>query len=621
MKKLYVLLPAIIAMLFLTESFAQNTSKVTNTLLKSAKRSFGWQGESFLLNGKSFIVRSGEMHYPRVPRAYWRDRFKKAKAMGLNTITTYVFWNLHEPTPGKFDFTGNLDVAEFVREAGQEGLYVIVRPGPYICTEWDFGGIPAWLLKTPDMKVRTSDPRFVEAARKYIAEVGKQLAPLQITHGGNIILTQVENEYGSFGSGHDYMNTVKKMIKDAGFDDLLYTADGSADYMLSGGTLPDLLSVINFGAGDGIEDEFKSFAKFRQNVPRMSGEYWIGWFDHWGAKHQTVKPEVVAKGVEWMLDNNISFSLYMFHGGTSFGFMNGANYSKKEPYQPDTTSYDYDSPLDEAGRPTPKFYAIREVIKKHLAPGETLPDVPASPELIEIPQFDLKETAGILSLLGKPVKSEKPLSMEDIGQSYGYVLYRKNLDKDLSGELKFDALNDYGQIFINGKKVDTLDRRLKQNALTIDAKAGSTLDILVENGGRLNFGKEFIYDRKGIIGQVLLNNEPVKDWEIYSLPLNDLSSLKSRKSSSGSEFPRFYRGSFNLKSVGDTFLDTTTWDKGNVWVNGHHLGRFWRIGPQQTLYVPVTWLKKGKNEVVILELGTPRRASLRGVKNQIFENQ
>lgn len=615
MKKCYILLPALVVAVLIANGFGQ-----TNAAFTKASRSFSWKGESFLLDGKPFIVRSGEMHYPRVPRAYWRDRFKMAKAMGLNTITTYVFWNLHEPQPGKFDFTGNLDIAEFVREAGQEGLYVIVRPGPYICTEWDFGGIPAWLLKEPDMKVRTSAPRFVEAARKYIAEVGKQLAPLQITHGGNIIMTQVENEYGSFGKDHDYMNAVKKMIEGAGFDNLLYTADGSADYMLSGGTLPETLSVINFGAGDGIEDEFKNFAKFRREVPRMSGEYWIGWFDHWGAKHQTVKPEIVAKGVEWMLSNNISFSLYMFHGGTSFGFMNGANYSKKEPYQPDTSSYDYDSPLDEAGRPTPKYYAIRDVIMKHLAQGETLPDVPASPQTIEIPQFDLKEAAGMLSLLGKPVKSEKPLSMEEIGQNYGYVLYRKKLDKDFSGELKFDALNDYGQIFINGKKVGTLDRRLKQNTLTIDAKAGSTLDILVENGGRLNFGRDFIYDRKGIVGQVWLNGVPVTNWEIYSLPLDNLSGLKSGKTSD-KEFPKFYRGSFNLKSVGDTFLDSTSWDKGNVWVNGHHLGRFWKIGPQQTLYLPAQWLKKGKNDVVVLELGTPRKASLRGVKNQIFDNQ
>jgi beta-galactosidase len=402
---------------------------------------------------------------------------------------------------------------------------------------------------------------------------------------------------------------------------MLYTADGPSDAMLSGGTLPDTLAVINFGAGDGIEKQFANFAKFRQNVPRMSGEYWIGWFDHWGAKHQTVKPETVAKGVEWMLENKISFSLYMFHGGTSFGFMNGANTSRTDPYQPDTSSYDYDSPLDEAGRPTPKYYALRDVIKKYLPAGETLPEVPATRDLIEIPAFDLKETTGLMSLLGKPVRSGKPMSMESIGQNYGYVLYRKKLVKAFSGELKFDSLRDYGLIYVDGKAIGTIDRRLKQNAVTINAKEGSTLDILVENNGRLNFGREFNLDRKGIIGDVWLGGESLKDWGMFGLPLTDLSALKSKKDSSENDFPKFYRGSFNLTATGDTFLDTTSLGKGFVWINGHNLGRFWKIGPQQTLFVPEGWLKKGKNDVIALDVATPRKATLRGVKNQIFENQ
>jgi len=587
---------------------------------KKAAHTFTSQGEDFMLDGKPFIIRSGEMHYPRVPRAMWRDRFRKAKAMGLNTITTYIFWNLHEPTPGKFDFTGNLDVAEFIREAGQEGLYVIARPGPYICTEWDFGGIPAWLLKSTDLKVRTGDPRFLDASRKYMAAVGRQIAPLQITYGGNIIMTQVENEYGSFGKDHEYVAAVKKSIQDAGFDNLLFTSDGPSENLLTGGTLPDTLSVINFGSGDAPEKEFASFAKFRQNVPRMTGEYWIGWFDHWGAKHETVKPEVVAKGVDWMLANKVSFNLYMFHGGTSFGFMNGANTSRNEPYQPDTSSYDYDSPLDEAGRPTAKYFALRDVIKKYLPAGETLPEVPATRDLIEIPAFELKRSANITTLLGKPVVSPRPLSMEEIGQNYGFVLYRKKLASTFNGELKFDSLRDYGLVYIDGKAVGTLDRRLKQNALSINVSAGSTLDILVENNGRINFGRDFNLDRKGIVGDVWLGSEAVKDWEIYGLPLSDVSPTRTGKSPALGEFPAFYRGSFDLKTTGDTFLDTTTWGKGHVWVNGHHLGRFWRIGPQQTLFVPAGWLRKGKNEVVVLDLGTPQKALLRGVKNQIFGN-
>jgi beta-galactosidase len=583
-----------------------------------AKHAFGWKGENFLLDSKPFIIRSGEMHYPRVPREYWRDRFKKAKAMGLNTITTYVFWNLHEPTPGKFDFTGNLDVAEFVREAGQEGLYVIVRPGPYICTEWDFGGFPSWLLKTPDMKVRSSDQRFLEAAARYMKEVGKLLAPLQINHGGNIIMTQVENEYGSFGKDHDYMRAVEKIIRDAGFDNQLYTADGSADYMLIGGTLPDIPSVINFGADDTIAGEFENFAKFRKEVPRMSGEFWIGWFDHWGEKRHTVAPEVPAKGVDWMLTNGISFSLYMFHGGTSFGFMAGANSSKEMPIEPDTSSYDYDSPLDEAGRPTKKFFALRDVIQKHF-PGEKFPGLPAENPMIEIPNFELKETTGIEQLVKRPTKSKEPLTMESLDQSYGFVLYRKAIDKAVSGRLTFGEIRDYAVISQGGKVLGTLDRRLKQNSLDVKLEGGKPLDILVENMGRINFGGRLVDDRKGIIGEVKLDDSTLTDWEVYSLPMTDLNSLRFSRKQQNS--PVFYRGSFELKSVGDSFMDTSSWEKGHVWINGHHLGRFWKIGPQQTLYVPASWLQKGRNDVIVLDVGRPAKTSLQGVKDQIFGNQ
>jgi len=585
-----------------------------------AGRTFGWKGSDFLLDGKPFIVRSGEMHYPRVPRAYWRDRFRKAKAMGLNTLTTYVFWSLHEPKRGQFDFTGNLDIAEFVREAKEEGLFVIVRPGPYICTEWEFGGIPAWLLAEPDMKVRTSDDRFMEAAGKYLIEVGKQLAPLEIANGGNILMVQVENEYGSFGKDNEYIAAVRDMIRTAGFSGQLFTSDGSLDYMLQNGTLPDALSVINFDSSDDPMKEFANFAKFRQGVPRMTGEYWIGWFDHWGEKRHTVNPEIVARGVDTMLRSGISFNLYMFHGGTTFGFMNGANYSSKEPFQPDTSSYDYDSPLDEAGRPTTKYFAIRDVIRKYLPPGEVLPEVPVSAELIEIPAFELEQSADLLSLLGKPTSSVSPLSMEQVGQNYGFVLYRTKLERDLSGVLMIEA-RDYAHVFVNGSLIGKLDRRKGESSIAVDARAGSILEILVENGGRLNFGKDFIFDRKGINGRVTLDGTAIENWQIFSLPLDDLSRLKFRRNTKPGPGPTFYRGSFKLHTLGDTYLDTTMWGKGHVWVNGHHLGRYWKIGPQQTLFVPAGFLKKGKNEVIVLETDTPRKTTLMGVKAQIFGNQ
>lgn len=615
MKKIPKLIFSIVFVLVLTSlNFPNNPT-----------RSFGWQGENFLLDGKPFVIRAGELHYPRVPKIYWRDRMKKAKAMGLNTINTYIFWNLHEPTKRNFDFSESLDVVEFVKTAQEEGLYVIVRPGPYICTEWEFGGIPSWLLAEKDMKVRTSDQRFLDASKIYMKQVGKLLAPLEIAKGGNILMVQVENEYGSFGEDKVYMEAIKDQIKEAGFSGQLFTSDGSLDSMLKNGTLTDVLSVINFGVDQkdsigNVKKNFENFAKFRQNVPKMVGEYWVGWFDHWGEKRHTVDAKPVAESLDYLLENNISFSLYMYHGGTTFGFMNGANYSKDVPYQPDTSSYDYHSPLDEAGKPTEKFYAIRDVIKKHLSAGETLPDMPQSPELIEIPQFELKENASIFSLLGKPKISETTLSMEETGQNYGFILYRKKLNSAKNGELKFENVRDYAHIFSNGNFVGKLDRRLKQDSLNVNFSNLNTLDVLVENGGRLNFGKEFIYDRKGLTGKVSIGDEELKGWEIYNLPLNNLSSLKFKKANTKQGVPTFYRGSFNLNTLGDTYLDTTDWGKGHVWVNGNHLGRYWKIGPQQTLFIPANFLKKGKNEVIVLETDLASKMVLRGIKQQIFAN-
>lgn len=327
-------------------------------------QTFGWKDAQFQLNGKPFVIRGGEMHFSRIPRAHWRSRLQMLKAMGLNTVGTYLFWNLHEPRPGHFDFSGQNDIAAFVRIAQEEGLWVILRPGPYACAEWEFGGYPAWLLKTPDMRVRTSDPQFVAAATRYLGEVGKQLASLQVAHGGPIIMVQVENEYGSFAADHAYMGSIRDALRAAGFDGQLYTADGATQKMLDGGTLPDVLPVVNFG--DDPAGSFAELEKFRAGLPRMAGEYYPGWFDHWGDQHHTGKLDNVLKDIGWMLERDVSFSLYMFHGGTSFGFMNGANYSSKEPFQPDTTSYDYAAPLDEAGRPTPAYFALRKLIGKHL---------------------------------------------------------------------------------------------------------------------------------------------------------------------------------------------------------------------------------------------------------------
>jgi len=599
----------ILAILLLTVnfSFAQN-------------RTFSIQGENFMLDGKPFLIRSGEMHYPRVPREHWRDRFRKAKALGLNTITTYIFWNLHEKQQGKFDFSGNLDVAEYAKIAQEEGLLMIVRPGPYICTEWDFGGIPSWLLREKDMQVRTKDKRFLAANERYMREVGKRLAPLEIHKGGNIIMVQVENEYGSFGDDHEYMNAIKESIQKTGFSVPLFTSDGPSEKLLKGGTLPDVAAVINFGADDNINEQFKNFRDFRSKVPRMVGEYWIGWFDHWGEKHHKVEGEIVARGVESYLQNDISFNLYMFHGGWSFGYMAGANYSRRSPYEPDISDYDYDSALDAGGRTTPKYNAIRGVMKRYLK-DEKLPEVTDDTKFIEISAFELQESANLFDgvKLPKPIRSENPLPMESLGQNHGFVLYRRKLDSDVNGKVEFKQQRDYSHVFVNRNFVGKLDRRLREQSIDLNAKKDDVLDVLVENMGRINFGKDFIYDRKGITEKVSFDGKELNNWEIFSLPFDDLSKIKFSKKSV--ENPVFFRGEFSLNETGDTFLDMRNWGKGHVWVNGHHLGRFWQIGPQQSLYVPVGWLKKGKNSIVVLDLENKGNRTIKSGKEILYETK
>jgi beta-galactosidase len=570
----------------------------------------------FTLDGKPFRVISGEMHYPRIPRAYWRDRLRMARAMGLNTITTYVFWNQHEPRPGKYDFDGNNDVAEFIREAQQEGLYVILRPGPYVCAEWEWGGYPSWLLKDRDIVVRSSDPKFMVPATRWLQRLGKELAPLQIGNGGPIILTQVENEYGSYGSDHAYMEQIRQALVDAGFTkSQLYTADGPEQ--VPAGSLPDLPVGINFG-GEKQGDAQKAFAtlkKSRAAGPFFNSEYWAGWFDHWGGKHAHTNADAQAANLKWMLDQGYSVSIYMFHGGTSFGWMNGANSDDKGSYEPDVTSYDYDSVLDESGRPTPKYYAFRDIIAK--ATGVTPPPVPEVAAAISVPSLAMSEAASLWDNLPKPVLSEQILSMEDVDQAYGYILYRTRLEKPVEGELVLDQLHSYARVYLNGTLVGTIDRRLKQDRLSLKStEPDARLDILIENTGRVNFGHTIAGERAGITKQVTLAGRPVMGWEIYPLPMTELGKLKfSSKPCSG---PCFYRGDFKLASTGDTFLDTGEFSKGELWLNGRALGRIWNAGPQRTLYAPGPWLEKGKNEVVVFDIDGQSGRSLQGREKPVL---
>ncbi len=576
----------------------------------------GIDGDHFALDGRPLQIISGELHYERIPHEYWRDRLKKARAMGLNTISTYVFWNLHEPKPGVYDFTGSLDVAEFVRIAQEEGLYVILRPGPYACAEWDLGGLPAWLLADPNIVLRSADEKFLAPAERWLQRLGRELAPLQITHGGPIIAVQVENEYGSFGNDHAYMKRILAALLNAGLGEvLLYTADGGDE--LPAGTLPDIHAVVNFGPGE-AKAEFAKLQKFRPGRPMMSGEYWDGWFDHWGEKHQTTDAAQQAQELDWILSQGYSINLYMFQGGTSFGFMNGANWDHKN-YEPDVTSYDYDSPVSESGALTKKYFAFRDVIAKH-CPGVAIPDPPVPLPVIEVPEFELTQSAPLWTNLPAPISVERPRSMETFGQSYGYILYRTKIKDAISGELRIHELRSYARIFVNGKPVGTLDRREKQDRLRIEASADSTLDILVEGTGRINFTTELRNERQGINASVTLGGKEVSAWQVFLLPMDDLAMLQFHESLKNiADEPAFYRGHFDLREAGDTFLDTRGWGKGAVWINGHALGRFWNLGPQQTLYVPAPWLRKGANEVIVFTQERPTNPRIHGLRAPILD--
>jgi beta-galactosidase len=571
----------------------------------------------FLLDGEPIQIISGEMHYARSPRAYWRDRLRKARAMGLNTISTYVFWNFHESVPGHYDFSGRRDVAAFIRIAGEEGLHVILRPGPYVCAEWELGGYPAWLLADTAMVLRSTYPGFTRAAERWLDRLGQELTPLLASNGGPIIAVQVENEYGSFGSDTAYLAWQRDALRHAGFRDvLLYTADGRSQ--LPHGTLPDLPAVVNFGPGS-AERSFAALHRFRPDEPLMSGEYWAGWFDQWGQPHQETDAARQTRELAWMLDRGYSVNLYMFHGGTTFGFMNGANIDHGA-YHPQTSSYDYDAALDESGRPTPKYFAFRDVIARH-EPGVTLPPVPASPPTIAIPPFTLRGAASLWDELPAPVHTARPRSMEHVGQSYGYILYRTRVSGPRRGELVIRDVRDYAQVYVNGALAGTLDRRLAQDSLALSIpEGGAQLDILVENGGRVNYTTALRDERKGITHSVSFGGRELTGWDVFPLPMPVVPRphFTDRAAPAG---PAFYRATFHLEHVGDTFLDTRGWGKGTVWVNGHQLGRFWRIGPQQTLYLPAPWLREGENEVVVFDLETPSQRTMRGLDRPVRDER
>ena len=477
--------------------------------------------KTFLLNNKPFVIKAAEIHYPRIPKEYWEHRIEMSKDLGMNTICLYIFWNLHEQKEGKYDFSGNKDVAEFCRLAQKHGMYVIVRPGPYVCAEWEMGGLPWWLLKKQDIRLREQDPYFMERTKLFMNEVGKQLADLQISKGGNIIMVQVENEYGSFGTDKPYIAEIRDIVKGAGFNEVpLFQCDWNSNF--ENNALEGLLWTINFGTGANIGDQFRRLKELRPDTPLMCSEFWSGWFDHWGAKHETRSASALVNGLKEMLDQNISFSLYMTHGGTSFGHWGGANFPN---FSPTCTSYDYDAPISESGKATPKYYEVRELLKNYLPEGQSLPQIPDSIPTISIPAIEFTQVANLFENLPAPKFSEDIKPMEFFDQGWGSILYRTKLQKsDKEQTLTITEAHDWTQVYIDGKKIATLSRLKGEGIVSLPpVKEGAVLDILVEAMGRMNFGKG-IYDWKGITQKVELssdgNTKDLKNWQVFNSPVD-----------------------------------------------------------------------------------------------------
>ena len=580
--------------------------------------------KTFLLNGKPFIVKAAEVHYPRIPRPYWEHRIKMCKALGMNTLCLYVFWNIHEQEEGKFDFTGNNDVAEFIRLAQKNGLYVIVRPGPYVCAEWEMGGLPWWLLKKKDIRLREQDPYFMERYRIFAKKLGEQIGDLTIEKGGPIIMVQVENEYGSYGEDKPYVAAIRDIIRESGFDKVtLFQCDWSSNFTKNG--LDDLVWTMNFGTGANIQNEFKPLKELRPESPLMCSEFWSGWFDKWGGRHETRGSKEMVGGLKEMLDNGISFSLYMTHGGTSWGHWAGAN---SPGFSPDVTSYDYDAPINEAGQTTPKYMELREMLAEYS--DKKLPSIPKAYPVISIPKVEFTEVAPLFDNLPEPKTSMDIQTMEAFDQGWGSILYRTQAPAvPTQSILTVTDGHDYVQVFINGKLIGSMDRRNHEKTLLLPAmKAGDQLDILVEAMGRINFGRA-IKDFKGITEKVELSyamengsqvNINLKNWHVYNLS-DSYQAQKDMKyvPLAGQKVPGCYRATFNLKKTGDTFINLETWGKGQVYVNGHAIGRFWKIGPQQTLYMPGCWLKKGENEIIVQDIVGPQETVVEGLEKPIID--
>ncbi|MBE6602582.1 MAG: beta-galactosidase [Ruminococcaceae bacterium] len=559
----------------------------------------------FYMNGKPFLILSGTIHYFRVPREYWYDRLLKLKECGFNTVETYTCWNLHEPREGEFCFSDGLDIEAFLEIARELGLYVILRPGPYICAEWEFGGLPAWILSYEDMPLRCYDEVFLSKVRRYYNELLGRVRPYLASNGGNIIMLQVENEYGSYGDDKDYLRAIAEIYRENQMDCTYFTSDGTCYSMMNGGMLDEYLAVANFGADPKLR--FPALKEYRPNQPLMCGEFWCGWFDHWFEQHHEKDPQEVISAVRSFLDMGASLNLYMFHGGTNFGFTNGSNHDKT--LEPTVTSYDYCAPLSEAGDRTPLYYGLRALFEEYF--GKLPPMTATDSKKAAYGRVYLTEQADLLDNLdriSKPIHTAAPKSMEQVGQNFGYILYRSQVKGPREERpILFNEVHDRAQIFVDGKFRKTYERWAplsNEDAAKLSLGYGESaqLDILVENMGRVNYGP-MMKDRKGVSG-IRFGNFYHFGWDMYPLPMEDLSGLRFEVTDQKpSVRPTFLRGRLHVEGEpADSFVRLDGFKKGFVMINGHNLGRYFNeAGPQKTLYVPAPFLHSGDNEVIVFE--------------------
>ncbi|XP_054988138.1 beta-galactosidase-1-like protein 3 [Sorex araneus] len=572
-------------------------------------RSVGLQAQKdssaphFTLEGQRFLILGGSIHYFRVPRDYWRDRLLKLKACGFNTVTTYVPWNLHEPERGAFNFSGNLDLQAFVLMAGEIGLWVILRPGPYICSEIDLGGLPSWLLRDRQMRLRSTYSGFLEAVTVYFNELIPMLVPLQYRRGGPVIALQVENEYGAFMTDNTYMAHLHQALVDRGIVELLLTSDNENDFIQ--GSIKGVLASINMHKLS--KDLFQRVRMLQPDMPILVMEFWVGWFDTWGGNHATRNARDVVCAATEFLKYGISFNTYMFHGGTNFGFMNGGVSSSS--HQSVVTSYDYDAVLTEAGDYTEKYYAFRRLFRTL---GLSLPSLPAESAKARYPPVKpslFLSLWDVLPYLEKPVLSKGPINMENLpinngnGQAFGFTLYETTI---CSGGWLEAEVHDVAQVFLNQTYIGDLHDRAKELMLP-DHKDCRRLRILVENQGRVSYSRKILTERKGIIGPVKVNKRPLVGFTIYSLEMKE-SFFNRLRTATWMSVPKkyvgpaFYLGTLHAgSSPRDSFLDLQSWNYGFVFINGHNLGRYWKIGPQKTLYLPGAWLNPEDNEIILFD--------------------